>query len=513
MGDYYIYNGRLYSSDELMHFKLGFIKPGHKWITREKAPAGSKKNWIYTYASDVKKAYDSRFNRIDYAEEAGRDQARAASYDAKIAELEKEIQSKYGKSLSLSPAQVQDYKNKQERLAYYKKEQQKYKSRSSEYRKKAYQNASSKATAAAKKAELKLKVEAFLKHPFNKAERKKQIEKGKAFIKIQTLREEKSKVKRLLNEGNKYTKDALAANAAKRKADNEQKAEIKARKTAENARKLEQRKTKMANMKDFEKNNPKVAALNKNTNRIKGLNIQKHDETRTESMSKTNPHYNDNVDYQLYKQNCSNCSVAYDMRQRGYDVEANPNDNNDNYGKNDSIYEIATLYDGSNKPVGSYENLKWDDNTKLTLGGLKGGDGFTFKDETSNKVLQSAKEDKTVDEKYRTWEPFGTSTDRRAAAQHINNKTYLDNLEKEMLKGGNGSRGVFEVTWSSGGYARGGHSMAYEVYNGKVIIVDAQTNEKHSISDFYESTCCAGFIRLDNMQPTEDITKKVRNAS
>ena len=255
-----------------------------------------------------------------------------------------------------------------------------------------------------------------------------------------------------------------------------------------------------------------VSSLNKNPNKVDGLKVQSHDETRTESMSKTNPHYNDKVDPKLYKQNCSNCSVAYDMRQRGYDVEANPN-NGGTYSQYDAVDEIATLYDGNNKPVGSSSNLKWDDNTKYTWGGFKGGDGFTFKDETSNKVLQSAKEDKTVEEKYRTWEPYGTTLDRKAAAQHINNKTYLDNLEKEMLKGGNGSRGVFEVTWSNGGYACGGHSMAYEVYNGKVIIVDAQTNEKHSISDFYENTCCGAFIRLDNMEPTDDITKKVKNAS
>ena len=52
MKKYYYYEGHLYSLDELQHFKIGFIKPGHKWISRERSKDGKK--WIYTYKGGKK---------------------------------------------------------------------------------------------------------------------------------------------------------------------------------------------------------------------------------------------------------------------------------------------------------------------------------------------------------------------------------------------------------------------------------------------------------------------------
>ena len=64
-----------------------------------------------------------------------------------------------------------------------------------------------------------------------------------------------------------------------------------------------------------------------------GLKLLARNESRKDSMEKVNPkghsliyslaHPND-LDYRM---NCTNCTVAYELRRRGYDVEAQPNTN------------------------------------------------------------------------------------------------------------------------------------------------------------------------------------------
>lgn len=79
------------------------------------------------------------------------------------------------------------------------------------------------------------------------------------------------------------------------------------------------------------------------------------------------------------------------------------------------------------------------------------------------------------------------------------NKLAITNLKNELIKQGNGARGNLMVTWSG---MRGGHSMAYEVQNGKVVIVDAQINKIYTNPDSILRRCTNEFeyARLDNVE-------------
>ena len=76
-----------------------------------------------------------------------------------------------------------------------------------------------------------------------------------------------------------------------------------------------------------------------------------------------------------------------------------------------------------------------------------------------------------------------------------------------MLAHGEGARGEFCVTWLNGG----GHSMAWEVINGRVVIVDSQTNKKRSISDFRNNTVRARYYRTDTLELDKSILRVVRH--
>jgi hypothetical protein len=77
-------------------------------------------------------------------------------------------------------------------------------------------------------------------------------------------------------------------------------------------------------------------------------------------------------------------------------------------------------------------------------------------------------------------------------------KSIFDALSKEP----NGSRGEFAVMWASAvpGIPGGGHSMAYEVINGKAHIFDTQNGKEYKTgNDVFGMIAEAGYTRLDNV--------------
>lgn len=68
----------------------------------------------------------------------------------------------------------------------------------------------------------------------------------------------------------------------------------------------------------------------------------------------------------------------------------------------------------------------------------------------------------------------------------------------ELTKQGDGARGNIMVIWKGTG---GGHSMAYEVRNGKLNIIDGQTGKAYSKADDILKHCGDGvqYARLDNV--------------
>ena len=139
------------------------------------------------------------------------------------------------------------------------------------------------------------------------------------------------------------------------------------------------------------------------------------------------------------KNNCMLCTVTYDMRRRGYDVTA----------------ELA-------------------------------GKGYTY-------------------DSVKQWYPKAKIVDVRGANQSVarttmfGDKQLMANTKREIEKQPNGARGNLMVQWSN---FQGGHSMAYEVIDGKMHIFDGQTGTHYTNPDKVLKHCYSvSYARLDNIEP------------
>lgn len=83
-------------------------------------------------------------------------------------------------------------------------------------------------------------------------------------------------------------------------------------------------------------------------------------------------------------------------------------------------------------------------------------------------------------------------------------KSIFDSIAKEP----NGARGELGVGWSFGG----GHSMAWEIVNGRPVIFDAQAGLKFDSPDSFAKIAGrvgkAGYTRLDNLQLNDEYLKR-----
>lgn len=184
----------------------------------------------------------------------------------------------------------------------------------------------------------------------------------------------------------------------------------------------------------------------------KEFNIKPSPSSEEEDMAEINERYPLGDEYQ---NNCYSCTIAYDMRRRGYDVEAIPDSDGETW------ENILSCYDNPTK------------------------------------------------------KQYKASMDSRSATQF---------MMSDMLQEGEGARGNICVYWKYGG----GHSMAWEVTNGEVIIRDNQTNEVYSGQQIYNlmeyvDTWDAEYYALYNLAPinwlrtdnaninTKNVTKYVRS--
>lgn len=189
-------------------------------------------------------------------------------------------------------------------------------------------------------------------------------------------------------------------------------------------------------------------------------------------VSKINPQYG----AMGTKQNCRRATFAYEMRRRGNDV----------------IATKTTKASGQNA-VGMLNALSPGEKIRPT-----GPFGFTqqLAKEKSSRFTKGAKT------------PIMDMMDNFAAG----GKTYIpDGSKAETLfdtlsKQPNGSRGEVGVMWRPGG----GHSMAYEIFNGKAVIFDGQSGKKFTnAADFISEgmgnqVASAAFTRLDNIPLNND---------
>lgn len=187
------------------------------------------------------------------------------------------------------------------------------------------------------------------------------------------------------------------------------------------------------------KNDERIAALE--VDKESGLHLKKEPCTEKEDMKAVNPgfrNYDDNT-----KHNCMNCTTAYELRRRGFDVAANKRD----VGYSPDV--IQKYFPGSEHKV--------------------------IHDEPTNVMSKSV-----------------------IKASYGVNVSLGKKVVEELSKQPDGARGNLMVSWP--GY--GGHSMVYEVNNGKVVVRDCQINKAYKSKNMVISHLAyavgASYIRTDN---------------
>lgn len=174
-----------------------------------------------------------------------------------------------------------------------------------------------------------------------------------------------------------------------------------------------------------------------------------------DDMAVINPKYQDEKKRSLYDENCAVCTMAYDLRRRGYDVVASD--------------EMSTTADGM-------AGLSTKEITKV------------YKNCNRSDIISS--ED---------------LCDKYGKTNKISKK--LEYLEKEMLEHGEGARANLMVKWNLGG----GHSVAMEVENGKVVVRDCQTNSKYTLDYYAEYIREFYYLRTDTLEPSEEMLRYIIN--
>ena len=192
----------------------------------------------------------------------------------------------------------------------------------------------------------------------------------------------------------------------------------------------------------------------KKGNHLPDLSLKTKATTLDEDMEAVNPIYHTN-NKSLFDENCGACTIAYDLRRRGYDVAAV---DEDAYRKSGgTLNDLVDCYDNAKLIDMSYIARKYN-----------------------------------ISEKSSTGHPT---------------KELVSCMEKEMLSEGDGARGNFLTVWSLGG----GHSISWEVENGEIVYRDCQTNEKVELDKWLGMSDEFYYFRTDNLTPNERIEDYVQN--
>ena len=174
-----------------------------------------------------------------------------------------------------------------------------------------------------------------------------------------------------------------------------------------------------------------------------GLRWKKKKMTADQDLAAVNPMFPPRANSQF---NCAYCSLAYDLRRRGYDVIA------------------ANKCGMSNDALGKlYKKQKT---------------AWYLSDRAYQKEL--------------------VPTRKRSEALN-------DWIRKTIGKQGEGASGMFSVAFDNDTF----HSMRYENQNGKVVILDAQQNRKYDLDTITPCIVDAMISRTDNLTPDYNFIKKM----
>ena len=256
------------------------------------------------------------------------------------------------------------------------------------------------------------------------------------------------------------------------------------------------------------------------------------DETRADSMAEINEEYAPWLEDR--SQNCMYCTTAYELRQRGYDVQAaicdanyegtvadmyshwyeNPNTKylaSDGTIKDaNAFYKVRELYTKAQEEYGPAYNKAWEEYSNLY------DESSWFAKQFGSKKLNAAL--KKAEDAKKKYDDAVQECDEKVASPEyktvyndlygVGKPTYSGKQIFDFIQKASepGSRGNFVVQWSSGG----GHSMIYEVdKHGNVTIRDAQVNKVYQPNDLAGCVTSMQIIRTDNLKLKPGILKTV----
>lgn len=234
-------------------------------------------------------------------------------------------------------------------------------------------------------------------------------------------------------------------------------------------------------------------------NPLPSLKIKETGTTKDQDSTAINPNYKNGRAYQT---NCAQCAVAYDLRRRGYDVEALPQVQD-----NTSIIIESWYENGDFTTVG-------DIREKNSIG-PKPGDKKTLRTATGEIVENSKNKRKsnTSDEIDKMIRETDERIEQAKEALMSDSYTFdevdqiVDYFETDLKAQGEGARGIIALSWRQGG----GHAVAYEIEDGEVVIRETQTDEKVNLSYYADFADSMMYMRTDNLTPTEECLKVVKN--
>lgn len=199
-----------------------------------------------------------------------------------------------------------------------------------------------------------------------------------------------------------------------------------------------------------------------------GVRLKTREFTKDEDMAVINPNYV--FGDEEYLTNCAYCATAWDLRQRGYDVEAKPADPNVGI----TLLTLDTLYDGAKvtKPFG----YKYDEERDITL---------------TRKIS-----------------PNPVESDPRDEGRDIYYKDAARSLENELERCGKGARGILAFNWTAGS----AHAVAWEIDDrGSLVVRDAQVNKAVTLEYYLQYAKRVSYCRVDNLEPTQRAFDLVKN--
>lgn len=207
--------------------------------------------------------------------------------------------------------------------------------------------------------------------------------------------------------------------------------------------------------------------------KVTGFNKRVDKEPVDIDIKNVNPGYKRNV--HALTNNCVSCSMAFELRRRGYDVMSKKSDT---------------------AVPGTYLTIKSFKNAKPTL---LDRENILVKPKTLDDYKwTSFKDDKNW------WSVMQKAT---ASAKLGKDVEFSDYTKKTLGKEKN-SRGSLFVRWGVGG----GHAISYEVKNGKVTIYDPQSSKIYrtdeEIDKFLSHAWSGVSIRLDNLNINPEEIKK-----